>query len=240
MLPCSARIDHEPQRTAHDPHESHAPHDRVQTSMTSITRKAVQRVYQGYAPIYDLVFGHALQEGRRALAQAVAEHPPARLLEVGVGTGLLLPHYPAASQVCGIDLSLPMLRRARSHALRLSGRRISLLASDAEALPFPDACFDAVTLPYVLSVTPRPELLLQELARVCRPGGRLYVLNHFKGAGWWRFGEGLLAPITSLVGFRSTLPIEVLTGAARWRTESSESTNLLGLSRLVIMERVSG
>lgn len=206
--------------------------------MTSLTHKAVQRVYRGYAPIYDLLFGRALQDGRRALASAVAAQPPKRLLEVGVGTGLLLPQYPADADIWGVDLSLPMLRRANALAGRMPNSRVRLVAADAEALPFPNASFDAVTLPYVLSVTPRPDLLLRELARVCTPQGKLYVLNHFEGAGWWRLGESLLAPIANRIGFRSTLPIEVLLEAADWRSDSVRATNLLGLSKLVQMTRV--
>jgi phosphatidylethanolamine/phosphatidyl-N-methylethanolamine N-methyltransferase len=200
--------------------------------LKSISKAAVLRVYSWYAPIYDLVFGRVLEAGRIELAKSVASHRPHRLLEVGVGTGLALLHYPAELQVYGVDISLDMLRHAQllvaNHELANAG----LLCADAEQLPFPDSSFDCVALPYVLSVTPDPERLLAETRRVCTPDGRIFVLNHFAGAGGWRIAERLVAPIADRVGFCSTLAMDILENP-NWEILNVGSVNLLGLSKLV-------
>ena len=133
--------------------------------MKPITRQNVERAYGMYARFYDLVFGAVLEGGRRAMCDAVGAQAPAALLEVGVGTGLTLARYPAATALTGIDLSRDMLRHAQRRAAALPGRRIALHCMDAEQLAFEDGTFDCVTLPYVLSVTPELARLTAELRR---------------------------------------------------------------------------
>lgn len=200
--------------------------------MKSITKASVVRVYRWYAPYYDLLFGCALESGRIELANIVASRSPQRLLEVGVGTGLALRRYPPGAFVCGIDLSYDMLRRAQAAVKRRRLGNAALLRADAEQLPFPDASFDCITLPYVLSVTPNPQRLLAELRRVCAPGGHILVLNHFKGAGVWQAAERLLAPLADRVGFRSTMTMDTLE-SSHWEIVGVRSVNLFGLSKLV-------
>ena len=104
--------------------------------MKPITRQNVERAYGMYARFYDLVFGAVLEGGRRAMCDAVGAQAPAALLEVGVGTGLTLARYPAATALTGIDLSRDMLRHAQRRAAALPGRRIALHCMDAEQLAF--------------------------------------------------------------------------------------------------------
>lgn len=208
-----------------------------QPSAGTIERSSVLRTYRWYAPYYDRVFGALLNAGRTELAREVAEFAPARLLEVGVGTGLLLPLYPPATAVAGIDLSPAMLQRAA----RASSRPVAplLLQGDAEHLPFADACFDCVTLPYVVSVTPDPARLLREAERVCRPDGDILVLGHFGGysGGGWGLLERALAPLASLLGFRSNLPLDDFLSLTQWHPVAVRSTNLFGLFRLIHLRR---
>jgi len=200
--------------------------------LKSINRAAIVKVYSWYAPIYNLLFGRVLQSGRVELAKLVTGNFAPRLLEVGVGTGLALPHYPGASQTCGIDISLDMLQRARNLLNRRNLNNVNLVCADAEQLPFPDASFDCVALPYVLSVTPDPKRLLAEVRRVCVPKGRVLVLNHFEGAGVWKAAERLTAPLADWVGFRSTMPMDILQ-SPQWQIVDVRSVNLFGLSKLV-------
>jgi phosphatidylethanolamine/phosphatidyl-N-methylethanolamine N-methyltransferase len=111
------------------------------------------RAYDRLATLYDLVYGPVLEPGRRAIAAAACELAPASLLAVGVGTGLTLSRYPAATRVVGIDLSKDMLRIARSRAADLSGRDISLRRMDAERMAFADGSFDCVAVPYSATST---------------------------------------------------------------------------------------
>ncbi|MCU0753738.1 MAG: methyltransferase domain-containing protein [Xanthomonadales bacterium] len=202
--------------------------------MPKLSGASVRRVYRLYAPFYDVLFGRFLDNGRAAMARAIAEDVR-WILEVGVGTGLALEFYPKKSNIVGVDISIDMLRCAGPRVARLRGsREVQLVNADAERLPFCDNSFDVITLPYVLSVTPNPSALLQELRRVCRSGGQILILNHFKGAGVWSGLEAILASLAHRVGFDSGLAIEVL-HSEDWIVDELRSVNLFGLSRLVVI-----
>ena len=202
--------------------------------MSRITRQNVENTYGHYARVYDLLFGAVLQGGRRRMCEAVCGLAPASLLEVGIGTGLTLAQYPAATAVTGIDLSPDMLRHAERRAAELPERRIALHCMDAEQLAFDDGAFDCVTLPYVLSVTPDPARLTAELRRVCRPGGDIFVLNHFSGgSAVWAPLERLASGLAARIGFRSEFPFDTHMQHPQWTVVSVRKVNLLGLTTLV-------
>jgi len=200
--------------------------------------RRVARVYAALARVYDAGFDWALGPGRQhALASLpVAENH--RILEVGVGTGLSLPHYPTGCRLTGIDISEPMIERARERAEALDLGRVDLRLMDARALRFADGTFDHVLAPYVISVVPEPRRVMAEIARVCRPGGTVAVVNHFGSeARWSRCLERLLTPITQWVGFRMDLPIAVVTDTPGLAVRRIERVNLCGLWRLIVLER---
>ncbi|MDO5623879.1 MAG: class I SAM-dependent methyltransferase [Pseudomonadota bacterium] len=202
--------------------------------MKPITRQNVEHTYGRYAPLYDLAFGALLEGGRRRLCEAVSARRPQSLLEVGVGTGLTLARYPAATAITGIDLSRAMLALAQKRADVLPDRRIALHCMDAEQLAFADGSFDCVTLPYVLSVTPNPALLTAELRRVCKRGGDIFVLNHFSGGNAvWALPERVIAGLAARIGFRSDFPFDDIVPHPDWRVVSARKVNLLGLTTLV-------
>ena len=136
-------------------------------------------MYRRLAPLYDVVYGALLQPGRRRAMAKLAPRDGERILEVGVGTGFALRAYPETARVVAIDLSHSMLAVARGRQRRQGLDHVVLCCMDGEALAFPDGCFDAVYAPYVINVVPNPVRLAREMMRVCRPGGRLVLLNHF-------------------------------------------------------------
>jgi phosphatidylethanolamine/phosphatidyl-N-methylethanolamine N-methyltransferase len=166
--------------------------------------EAVKAAYRRYARIYDAVFGPVLQPGRKAVLDALKLKPGERVLEVGVGTGLSLPLYPCNVRITGIDVSREMLDKARG---RVARRRLdnveALLEMDAEEMAFPDASFDKVVAMYVVSVVARPARLLEELHRVCRPEGEIFIVNHFHSDNRVLGAlEKALAGFSSQLGFR--------------------------------------
>ncbi len=206
--------------------------------VNSISREHVLRAYRRYAPRYDRLFGAVLDPGRRALSNAVAGLQPASVLEVGVGTGLTLPGYPSSTKVVGIDISPEMLALARARAKRLPNRNIRLELMDAEALTFADDSFDCVTVPYVLSVTPHPRRLVEEIRRVCRADGTIFILNHFSGSPLWWLLERIVQPFPGRVGFRSDFHLAREVSGHDWKVEWMRNVNVLGLSKLIAIRNV--
>jgi phosphatidylethanolamine/phosphatidyl-N-methylethanolamine N-methyltransferase len=205
----------------------------------SITRAQVESSYRRYAPVYDLLFGASLGPGRVAMTRLVSRLGAQHVLEVGVGTGLTLAHYPVTARVTGVDVSRDMLAAARRRVRPQDTGRIELRAMDAEAMDFADASFDCVTLPYVLSVTPNPHRLVAEVRRVCRPGGNIVIVNHFSGQRQWRSIEALTRPLAAWLGFRTEFSLEQNVLCQPWQVLSVEPVNLLSLSRLIHVCNVS-
>src|SRR5262245_40510538 len=138
-------------------------------------------IYGPLTPIYDVICGAALQPGRRRAMAMLNLAAGETVLEVGVGTGRGLDDYPPWCRVFAIDLSRPMMARARKRTDRGAAPRVEFLQMDAARLAFPDGTFDAVYVPYTINVVPDPLAVGRELVRVCRIGGRILMLNHFAG-----------------------------------------------------------
>lgn len=188
--------------------------------------EAVKAAYRRYANIYDALFGPVLQPGRKAVIEALGCKPGERVLEVGVGTGLSLPMYPASVRITGIDLSHEMLERARTRVARHALANVEgLLEMDAEAMSFADASFDKVVAMYVVSVTDRPAQLLHELQRVCKPHGDIFIVNHVRsdnplvGAV-----ERSLARFSNQLGFHPDFELRSLVNGS-FRVEHVSSIN---------------
>jgi phosphatidylethanolamine/phosphatidyl-N-methylethanolamine N-methyltransferase len=185
--------------------------------------ESVKAAYRRYAAVYDAVFGPVLQPGRKALVQALGLRPGDRVLEVGVGTGLSLPLYPREVRLTGIDVSREMLEKARARVAR--GRLANveaLLEMDAERMSFADASFDKVVAMYVVSVVERPDRLLRELHRVCRPDGEIFLVNHVRSDNRFVAAvEKALAPLSDKIGFRPDFELRDMVSDADQLTELS-------------------
>jgi phosphatidylethanolamine/phosphatidyl-N-methylethanolamine N-methyltransferase len=176
-----------------------------------IDHRSVTRAYALWAPVYDLVFGAVFDRGRRAaIAAAEAACPPGggHILEVGVGTGISLPEYSSRNRIVGLDISLPMLRKAHERVVEHKlGNVEGLAVMDAEKLALPDAGFDVVVAQYVITAVPHPEATLDEFARVIKPGGEIVLVNHIGAeSGPRRLFERCFAPIARQLGWRPEFP----------------------------------
>jgi phosphatidylethanolamine/phosphatidyl-N-methylethanolamine N-methyltransferase len=203
-------------------------------SVTAVETTFVEAVYERLASFYDFIFGPTLHAGRLQAIQRMGIASRDRVLEVGVGTGINASLYPADCQVTGIDLSSSMLEKAHDRIARKGISNVTLLQMDATELKFPDNIFDIVYAPYVISVVPDPVAVAREMRRVCRPGGRIIFLNHFRSSNramaWL---ERVISPATVHIGFKSDLDLPAFLAQADVMPVSIEKVNIPRIWSLV-------
>ena len=165
--------------------------------MTEVAEtERVRRLQDRAAPKYDRTMGRwerVLFGGGR---EWVCSQAHGDVLEIAIGTGRNLPHYPADVRLTAIELSPEMLNIARKRAADL-GREADLLEGNAEALPFDDGSFDTVVCTFALCTIPDDRKAVAEVMRVLKPGGRFVAIEHVGSPiGVVRAVERLLEPIT--------------------------------------------
>ncbi len=207
-----------------------------------LEKSVVETAYARWAPIYDAVCGPVMVMGRRAAAEA-ARSIGGNILEVGVGTGLSFDDYDDTTEITGIDMSAPMLEKAR--AKMASGKYPFVKAvhqMDAHAMTFADATFDCVVAQFVITLVANPEQVLSECHRVVKPGGRIILVNHlYSEVGVAAAIERWAAEKTRKLGLRPEFPFARLQAWA----QSTKSANLVerrkispfGIYTLVCFER---
>ena len=194
----------------------------------------VERVYSNYAGVYDQIFGRIFHESRESAVRELKVKPGERILEVGVGTGLALPLYPAHCEVVGIDFSEGMLEKAQERMEAYGLSHVTLLRMDAGEMKFEDDSFDTVMAAYVVTAVPDYRKVVSEMIRVCRPGGRIIMLNHFSN------GNKLIAavvkvisPLCKHIGFRTDLSLKTVLEGTSLMVARKEKVNPLRFWHLV-------
>jgi phosphatidylethanolamine/phosphatidyl-N-methylethanolamine N-methyltransferase len=183
-----------------------------EAALATIEDAHVVAAYARWAPIYDSVFGLYTRAVSRMAVAEINKLPAGRVLEIGVGTGISLPHYDAKHRLVGIDLSPDMLARAAKKAKKLANVE-SLHEMDASNLAFGEASFDTAVAMFVITVVPDPQRVLAEMIRVVRPGGRVVLLSHFSVEKGWRARlEQLIAPFSAKIGFRPNFRVAEVLG----------------------------
>jgi len=170
---------------------------------------SIKSAYRRWAPVYDNTFGRFTTEGRRHAVEIINQRH-GKVLEVGVGTGLSLPDYGRHLELVGIDLSPEMLDKAREKVAEEGLDNVTgLYEMDASELTFQMGSFDTVVAMYVMTVVPDPEKVMRELARVCKVGGEVLLVNHFSqedGVRGWV--ERRMAPFADKLGWRPVFDVD--------------------------------
>ena len=203
-------------------------------SVIHVENHFVERVYEKLASVYDLIFGPTLHPGRLVARDRMVIKPNDHILEVGVGTGINTSLYPRDCHITGIDLSASMLDKARERVAQKGLRNVRLFEMDAADLTFADDSFDIVYAPYLISVVPDPVQVAREMRRVCKPGGKIIILNHFRSANVVLSRvERTISPFTVHIGFKSDLDLPAFLAQADLRPESIEKVNVPKIWSLV-------
>ncbi len=165
---------------------------------------SVEKAYKRLASTYDTFFGAIFHPGRKAVVENLDLGSGDKVLEMGVGTGLSLPLYPQDVELYGIDVSEPMLEKAREKKVNHHLEHVKQLeVMDAEATAYPDDMFDVTVAEYVVTVVPNPVRCIDEMRRVTKPDGELVIVNHFhSGNPIIGAFEKALAPLSATLGFR--------------------------------------
>jgi phosphatidylethanolamine/phosphatidyl-N-methylethanolamine N-methyltransferase len=203
-------------------------------SGTAVETDFVWKVYEKLATVYDLTFGPALHPGRIVAKERMQIRAGDRVLEVGIGTGINVSLYPRTCHVTGIDLSAKMLERAHERVAKEGLTNVELLEMDATKLKFDDNSFDVVYAPYVISVVPDPVAVVREMSRVCRPGGKIIILNHFRSTNpVMATFERVISPLTVHIGFTADLDLRGVLAQAQLEPLSIEKVSFPPIWSLV-------
>jgi phosphatidylethanolamine/phosphatidyl-N-methylethanolamine N-methyltransferase len=193
--------------------------------------KQTEYFYNKFSGFYPLV-NIFLKRQKKALFQEINGHPYGNLLEIGIGNGSNLPLY-KTHKIVGIDTSVKMLEIAKKRA----GNEIELFQMNGEALKFKDAYFDYVVLSHVIAVVDNPEKLLEEVQRVLKPKGRVFILNHFTPDNWLKYIDRLFRIISKLFHFKSVFYVTDLTALKNFSQLSEINLGPLSYFKLLTFEK---
>jgi phosphatidylethanolamine/phosphatidyl-N-methylethanolamine N-methyltransferase len=167
------------------------------------------KLYAEFAPLYDKVFGKIFFSRLRHVIEALDIPRGAKVLEVGAGTGTSFPAYPRHCEVVGIDLAPDMLARAQEKIVENDWTHLRVMEMNALDLKFPDNSFDYVMAFHVVTVVPDPIRMIQEAKRVCKPGGKIVIVNHFTSTfPLLGFITETLDPMTRRLGWSTKLRLK--------------------------------
>ncbi len=192
------------------------------------------RIYSDLSGLYDHVFTRVFARRIHEVVRRLGIRPGARVLEVGIGTGLSLDAYPPHCDVLGIDLSQEMLDHAQAKMSPAAHRHIRLRQMDALHMDFPDDTFDFVTAFHVVTVVPNPQKLVEEMARVCKPDGQVVIINHFSSPRKViRKVVNFVDPLTRRLGWSTRLSLDDAINGTPLSLESRYKTSPWSLFTVV-------
>jgi len=199
-------------------------------------RQSVERTYDRLSRFYDIVWGKVFHKGRVKAIEYLNVGEGDRILEVGVGTGLSLSLYPETCTIHGIDLSSHMLcianKRIRNGKEGLS--KVFLHRMDGSRLAFKDEQFDGIVAAYVMSATPDPLGMLREMMRVCKKGGKIVFINHFKSENPFIAGiEKAISPVCTRIGFTTDLRLLPLLQESNLEVQRKEGVNIFNSWKVI-------
>ncbi len=199
--------------------------------MKNLSKKYIQKLYIFWAKIYDTVIDRMFSFDRRAVIDKLRILKKEKILEVGVGTGLNLPYYPAESKVVGVDFSSAMTSQIKT---KKNSVDFSLKICDARSMPFSDNHFDKALATYVLRVSPEPWLVMKEVSRVLKKDTLFIVLDQFRENS--SFFSRAFEPVKIFFGWGKEYSISDLTKGNSFEVVESTNFGLMRNTKLVVFK----
>lgn len=203
--------------------------------ITNRTQAHESRLYSEHALLYDKTFGKFFYDRIRQVIESLNIPPGARVLELGVGTGTSFPAYPSHCEVIGVDLAADMLAQARAKITKNRWPHLQVMKMNALNLTFADDKFDYVMAFHTVTVVPDPIRMLAEAKRVCRPGGKIVIINHFT-TDHPIIGPltEALDPVTRHLGWQTKLRLKPFLQATDFNVEEIYKLSKLSLYTVIV------
>ena len=192
--------------------------------------------YKRVSSFYDLTFGQVFRPGQKAIIKKMDCIESDNVLEIGIGTGSSLQYYPKETKVVGIDISPDMLEVAKKRIVKDKIHNKHILLMNGERLSFPDNTFDKVVGMYVVSVTQNPQVLVEEMKRVCKNDGDIYIVNHFsteQDNPFVKMFEKGLMPISKILGWKPYFPFDEFNAYANLDVLEMSKVNLFNYWNII-------
>ena len=199
-------------------------------------QNSIIKSYKRVSSFYDYTFGKVFKPGQRALIEKMSCNDSDIVLEIGIGTGASFQFYPNKTNVIGIDISPDMLDLAKEKIKnnKIENKYISMM--NGEHLSFPDNTFDKVVAMYVMSVTQNPKSLVEEMKRVCKDDGDIYIVNHFSSESdkfWVKALEKGLMPISKILGWKPYFPFSEFNNYANLNVQEVSKVNIFNYWNII-------
>lgn len=196
--------------------------------------------YSLLAPIYDPIVSAATRPMRQRSLARLGDINGKRILIVGVGSGLDIPHLPQGAEYVGVDLTPAMLKKAHKQLNRRPDLTLELKLGNALELDFDEAEFDIVIMHLILAVVPKSAVALQQVQRVLKPGGKVLILDKFLKPGQWALGRRLInIPLQFMATRTDVVFEEVLAQSPQLQCISDEPVLASGWFRQILLSKKS-
>ena len=199
-------------------------------------QNSIIKSYKRVSSFYDLTFGQVFRPGQKAIIKKMDCIESDNVLEIGIGTGSSLQYYPKETKVVGIDISPDMLEVAKKRIIKDKIHNKHILLMNGERLSFPDNSFDKVVGMYVVSVTQNPQVLVEEMKRVCKNDGDIYIVNHFsteQDNPFVKMFEKGLMPISKILGWKPYFPFDEFNAYANLDVLEMSKVNLFNYWNII-------
>ena len=199
-------------------------------------QNSIIKSYKRVSSFYDLTFGQVFRPGQKAIIKKMDCVESDNVLEIGIGTGSSLQYYPKETKVVGIDISPDMLEVAKKRIVKDKIHNKHILLMNGERLSFPDNSFDKVVGMYVVSVTQNPQVLVEEMKRVCKNDGDIYIVNHFsteQDNPFVKMFEKGLMPISKILGWKPYFPFDEFNAYANLDVLEMSKVNLFNYWNII-------